>query len=281
MSADPAFLAGALALYLISMVAAGVRWLIVLRALGVGATWQDAVLINAAGVFVNNTTPASRLGGEASRVALVQRRAGASLADATLSVVCDRLTDIPPVAALALATLPAVRAWPLLAAGVLAAAIGFTLFRVLRGRGRGTRVEPSTAWGAWWKRMSRSRHALGPAVCCSMVIWAQDVARLWLVGAACGIPFSLPQVALLSIVGVIGGLAPTVGGLGVIEAGLFGTVLAFGVPAAPAAAVVALERAISYGVGTAAGGGAMIYLGGQVLWTVSGSRSRATGSRLE
>ena len=86
--------------------------------------------------------------------------------------------------------------------------------------------------------------------------------------AALAFGVSLPptKVAVLSIVSLVGGLAPSIGGLGPVEGGLVAGLMAFGVDLPTAAAITAAERLISYGFSTSAGSAVVALLGGRSLW---------------
>src|SRR5207244_1588261 len=100
----------------------------------------------------------------------------------------------------------------------------------LRGRGtplfRGVRIAPS---------------ALVVSAVLSAVLWGLDVIRLRTAAAAIRAPIGLPQAAALSAITIAAGWVPTIGGLGIIEGGLIGGLIAFGVAPADAAAVTAIE----------------------------------------
>ena len=73
---------------------------------------------------------------------------------------------------------------------------------------------------------------------------------------------------------MVGGLVPSLAGLGPVEGGLVAGLMAFGVDLPTAAAVTALERAISYGFSTSTGALVIAMLGGRSLWsTVRGRES--------
>ena len=100
----------------------------------------------------------------------------------------------------------------------------------------------------------------------SVAIWTLDVVRLRLAAAAFNAPIGLPQAATLTAITIVAGWVPTIGGLGAIEGGLIAGLVGMGVPPADAIAITAVERAISYGVGTVAGFVSLSLLGGRSLW---------------
>jgi uncharacterized protein (TIRG00374 family) len=95
----------ALALHAVGLVVTGERWRVVIAALGGRVTLARAVLINLAGIFVRNATPTTGLGGDASRVALI-RSEGVPLPQAAASFAYVRLAEVPPLAAVVLASTP-------------------------------------------------------------------------------------------------------------------------------------------------------------------------------
>ena len=278
-AAEPAFLLGALALYVGSLFIAGARWRLFVRALGGQVGVRGATLAITAAIAVNNLTPSSRLGGEACRVTLVRMRCGTGWREATTAAVWDRVSELPCMAVLAVASAWAIRgmtpAWRA-AALVLAAALGIALaavgWRQLHGRGpAGTRWTKLLAFD----RVTARVFAIG--VAWSVALWLQDVVRLAVVARAFGVSLTAEGVALLSILTVVGGFAPTVGGVGAVEGGLVAGLMALGVDPPAAIAITAGERAISYGFATAAGVVVIATQGGHSLWATVRSRRMAAG----
>ena len=97
-------------------------------------------------------------------------------------------------------------------------------------------------------------------------MWLQDVLRLTCVTLAFGVSLSTTQIATLSMLAMLGGIVPAVAGLGPVEGGLVAGLMVFGVDLPTAAAITALERAISYGFSTSAGAVVVALLGGRSLW---------------
>lgn len=265
----------AVALYAISVPVSAWRWRTVLRGLQHPAPLGRLMLAHLAAICVNNVTPASRLAGEACRaVALVRGRIAAT-STAVVSIVYDRLSEVPAVAVIAIVGLAAAgeRITPSLDAitparvlivvagtGGLAAAVIAAAPRI-RTR---LRSLPSIAL---------SPRVLAAAAAVSAAIWMLDVMRLRAAAAAVGAPVTLVQAALLSAITVVAGLVPSVGGLGVIEGGLVGGLVACGVAPTDAAAITAIERSISYGLATIAGAGALSALGGRAMWDAVRART--------
>ena len=272
MTARPGYAAAALALYVASLVLAGARWRGFLRALGGEAGLMRATLATLGGIAAGNLAPAP--GGEICRIALVRSGGRASWPQAATAAVWDRLTEIPPILVLGAMTAVALRS---LAAGRGAAAIvigvslglGIAAFAIWRLRRSGF------ALAGWRERLAPDRvsaRLLAAGVGYSSLLWLQDFLRLTCVALAFGVSLPPTQIATLSIVAMLGGVVPAVAGLGPIEGGLVAGLMAFGVDLPTAAAITALERAISYGFSTVAGGVVIAALGGESVWRAMRSR---------
>ena len=265
-TARPAYAAAALALYVVSLFIAGIRWRGFLRALGADATVMRATLATLGGIAAGNLTPSP--GGEACRIALLRAGGRTRWQQAAVAAIWDRLSELPPILVLGAMALVAVRSvaagWQtnrILAGAAAALALaGFGLWRVRRSGG---------AWTRW--RAQLAQHRVSPRVFAegvgySSLLWLQDVLRLTCATLAFGVVLSPTKVAALSIVAMLGGLVPAIAGLGPVEGGLVAGLLAFGVDLPEAAAITALERAISYGFSTSAGAVVIALLGGGSLW---------------
>ena len=260
----------ALAAYAVSVPAVAMRWRAVLRGVtGRRLPLGKLVLASLASSFVNNVTAGP--GGEACRIVALVRLKFASASRATAAVVYERLSEVPAFALMVLACVVAFARGPWQQLGRIARptlVIGFALCAAL-WIVRGPLVRQ-------WRRL-HDRHDRDPIVIAprtfaistawSFAIWTLDITRLWLIARVFDAAISVPQAAALSAIAIVGGLAPTVGGLGVIEGGLIAGLLAFGVPSPTAIAITAAERSISYGLATAAGAGALALLGGRELWS--------------
>ena len=72
-----------------------------------------------------------------------------------------------------------------------------------------------------------------------------DIAVLGVLFAACGHPIPIDVLVLGYIVGYLANTLPVPGSFGVLEAGLAGTLVAYGAPATDAAAAVVVYHAIA------------------------------------
>jgi uncharacterized membrane protein YbhN (UPF0104 family) len=199
---------------------------------------------------------------------------------ATVATVWDRLSEVPPIvvlavmAAFAVGNLVATRTVVLAASLVAVVFAGAAALRaILKSQGQ---------LGVWRDKLaldSVSLRALGSGAGYSSLLWLQDFLRLTCASLAFGVVLAPAQIATLSMLAMFGGLAPTMGGLGVVEGGLVSGLMAFGVDLPTAAAVTALERAISYGLSTCAGLTVIALLGGRSLW--SGLRTATVAREVE
>jgi len=264
-TARPSYAAAAFLLYVVSLFIAGARWRGFLRAQGGEVGVLRATLATLGGIAAGNLTPAP--GGEACRIALVRLGGRATWREATIAAVWDRLSELPPILVLTLMSLAAVRHLAsgrsgLIGIGVsVAAAILAFVLRRLRRSGF---LRPE-----WRERLARGRVRFPlflAGVGYSSALWLQDFLRLTCVTLAFGVAFTPTQIATLCVLAMLGGVVPGVAGLGPVEGGLIAGLLAFGVDLPTAAAVTALERAISYGFSTAAGAVVIAMLGGRSVW---------------
>lgn len=268
MTARPGYILVALSLYVVSVVIVGARWRGFVRSLGGEVAVWRASLATLGGIAVNNLFPSGRLGGEACRIALVRQHGVVTWRQATVSAVWDRLSQIPAIAILVVLAVLAIKDlasnWRQLAAlgGVFLALIAAGI--VIRRLRRSERVA-----GAWREHLAFSRANLrvfAVAVGLSGLVFLQDVLRISCAALAFGVSLPPTRVAVLSIVALLGGLAPSIGGLGPVEGGLVAGLVAFGVDVPTAAAITAAERLISYGFSTSAGSAVVALLGGKRLW---------------
>jgi uncharacterized membrane protein YbhN (UPF0104 family) len=278
-TANPGYAAAAFVLYVVSLVIAGARWRGFLRALGGEVSVMRATLATMGGIAAGNLTPSP--GGEACRIGLVRLGGRATWREATIATVWDRLSELPPI--LVLAAMALVAARHLAAAGrtsaivaglsVALVIVGLALWRLVRKPkrpGRGGWRRSGFALAGWRERLAvdRVRPSLFAAgVGYSSLLWLQDFLRLECAALAFGVVLSPTKIATLSILAMLGGIVPAIAGLGPVEGGLLAGLMAFGVDLPTAAAVTALERAISYGFSTSAGAMVIALMGGRSVWS--------------
>jgi uncharacterized membrane protein YbhN (UPF0104 family) len=270
-TAHPAYAVAALILYIVSLFIAGARWRGFLRALGADAGVRRATLATLGGIAAGNLTPAP--GGEACRIALLRAAGRATWQQATVAAVWDRLSELPPILVLGAMTLVAVRSlasqW-----SPTAILIGATALLAI-GAAALWQTRRSGTWTRWRARVAQHRvsgRVFGVGVAYSSLLWLQDFARLTCVTLAFGVALPPTQIAALSMVAMVGGVAPGIAGLGPVEGGLVAGLIAFGVDLPTAAAITALERIISYGFSTSAGAVVIALVGGAPLWNAARER---------
>jgi uncharacterized membrane protein YbhN (UPF0104 family) len=259
--ANPALVAAAVALHLLGLLMMGERWRVMITSMGAEITLARSTLVNLAGVFVRNVTPASGIGGDAVRIGLF-RSAGVPLGSAALTLLCGRVVEAPAIAALVLVGLPAIGAAAARskAALVIVLALAATLGIVAVAR------RPHGTIAEWRERFGITRlpgDAVAIATTWASATWLETMIRLMVVSAAFGVRLTIAQGAALTVFSIVGGLVPTIGGLGAIEGSLVTGLLIFGVPAGTATAITLVERAITYALSTALGAAALAAIGGR------------------
>jgi uncharacterized membrane protein YbhN (UPF0104 family) len=268
MTARPGYILIALSLYVASLFIVGARWRGFVRSVGGEVAVWRASLATLGGIAVNNLFPSGRLGGEACRIALVRKHGLVTWRQATVSAVWDRLSQVPAIAILVVLAVVALKDLTsnrnqLVALGAVMLALVAAGFAIRHLR----HSEPTE--GGWRQHLALNRGNLrvfGVAIGLSGLVFLQDVLRISCAAMAFGVSLPPTKVALLSIVALVGGLAPSIGGLGPVEGGLVAGLMAFGVDLPTAAAITAAERLISYGFSTSAGSAVVALLGGRSLW---------------
>jgi uncharacterized membrane protein YbhN (UPF0104 family) len=272
MTARPGYILIALSLYIASLFIVGARWRGFVRSVGGEVAVWRASLATLGGIAVNNLFPSGRLGGEACRIALVRKHGLVTWRQATVSAVWDRLSQVPAIAILVVLAVFAVKDlashWHQIA-GLGAVMLGLVAagFAIKRLRRTETKVEEEG--GGWRQHLALNRANLrvfAVAIGLSGLVFLQDVLRISCAALAFGVSLPPSKIAVLSIISLVGGLAPSLGGLGPVEGGLVAGLVAFGVDLPTAAAITAAERLISYGFSTSAGSAVVALLGGRSLW---------------
>jgi uncharacterized membrane protein YbhN (UPF0104 family) len=257
--ANVGLIAVAFAIFLGSMVIVAFRWRQILAALGCRATIQDTLLTYSAGLCIGNITPARILGADAFRLAVIRSRTGATVRIVTASIFYDRFSEAPAITILALLTLSRFRAYVWVVIGIVVALAALVLTGPIR-RAVASRV---VAWQETIVGVPVARGSVAAAASWSLLLYLQDVTRIFLVALAFGVWLTPVQAATMSVVRLIGGAAPTPGGLGAVEGGQIGSLVLFGVPTETATAIVVVERAILYGSATVIGAISLMLLGGR------------------
>lgn len=223
----------ALLINLLSPVAKGWAWHLLLQAIAPNRWWvaQEANLV---GTAVNSI--AAGVTGEAARVSIIARRDGVPVRAAVLSIVSSRAVEALGLI-LFLVLAPFVLDLPAPLRGLqigAAVALGAVLL-MIRFRGRseliGRLPESLRAGAAELAAMSGSERLLGPTVL-TLLSWAAEWATYHLTLRAVHIPatYAASFTALIAV--NVGGLIRIVpGNVGVLQAAMVGALLPFGVDA--------------------------------------------------
>ncbi len=232
-------LGGALASYLLGACAVGLRLRAAARAARLDLACASTTAIGLSGVLASHLAFGGAAG-ELARVAWLTR-AGQGRSDAgrraLAALAVDRLADGLAISGLVVCTLAARAAMLLALIPVALAALA--LF-----------VLPRLAPLLELRRLLTGVLAALPA---AFGVWALDLARLYFVGLALGAAWSLPALAAIALAALLGGQAPTPGGLGAVEGAMLAAGAALGLPTGSVVSLIVLDRAISLGLGTALG----------------------------
>lgn len=260
----------AIFVYYFSVLIYALRWKLVLRGMGKDVPFPELVKSILASIFMNNITPMSRSGGEVLRIAWISRRGKVPVGLSTMSVVYERILETIPVFVLFLVGMLYFSSMPgfLFVLGVIGIALVWIRWedfvrislRVFKASVSDEEMERIVS-------LRRCHNITLWGILLSSAIWILDVVRLKLITLAFGLHLSLSILVVVSIANLILGLvALTPGGVGIIEGGLVGTLTHFGLPLAMAVSVTLLERFVSYVLSTVVGFVVLVTSGGREVW---------------
>lgn len=262
-TASRPLLLAALAANLLSLVARGVRWWILLREVG-SPSLMLAMKATFAGAGLNNVLVAN--GGDAARVVFVTRASGVPSSRVIATAALDRLFD--PIGFLALLAIGAVAfqlppelqrlRWPAVGAVALVAILLVWLVRSAHTKAPEhvlERLEEPRDWRgrarAWLVEFGGSMRDLasGPRVIWILLLtiaaWVGQLATFALAASAAHVPLSLPgNLATLLAVNVSLVIRATPGNVGFFQFAYALAASAFGVTKAAAIAVSVLIQAL-------------------------------------
>jgi len=116
-----------------------------------------------------------------------------------------------------------------------------------------------------------------PALLGAVAWWAFDIAVLWACFHAFGEPPTIPVLVMAYFTGMLGNLLPLPGGIGGVEGGMIGALIAFDVPSGLAVVSVLSYRAFAFWLPTIPGLLAYVGLRRTVRnWEESVTRSAPT-----
>ena len=261
--ADPALLALAVVLNLLSLALKALRWWVFLLPLGVRSPWL-VLQATFAGASLNNLVVAQ--GGEVARVMLVSRGSGVASARVLSALSVERLLD-----ALCYLLLLVGATWLLNVGGALmrwrgiatavvcACTVGMIalLFLAARRRKRGSTQDLTSPSPSRGRIASFGQRFLSGAaesanvprimlgLLLSLAAWALQVATYHLVALAAHLPLPLAgSIAAMLTVGVSFLIRATPGNVGVFQAAYALTVAPFGISQSAAVAVALLIQAV-------------------------------------
>ncbi|MCX8195555.1 MAG: flippase-like domain-containing protein [Acidilobaceae archaeon] len=238
-SADVRLLMLALAIYISSIFLAALRWTIASGApLSKLPSFLEALLV---GTFANNLISLSGAAGEATRVGWARLRTGLPLPRLLAGALAERAGDLLVGALYLLVALHAFSSVLLVSAHL----------RSLLGE----------AARAVRELASRPRLVM-PLLALTLLIWLLDSLRILLVAFSFGVQASFPLAAALTLIGVLARLPPVPAGVGVLEGGYAGVMVAYGLSLGQAVSIILAERLITTVLPSVAGGAITIYRGG-------------------
>ncbi len=277
LNASLRYLSLAFLAYYTSVFLYALRWKLILRGIGRDAPLMELTKAIMASIFMNNGNPLSRSGGEFLRIAWISKRADVPSGISAVSIVYERILETVPVFLLFLvgaSYFSSTESLPFILLGMTGVFIIWTKWdsfvrlslRVFR-----TNVTEDEMKGICDLR--RMHDVNLAAIVLSSSVWLLDVLRLKFIGLAFGLDLPRALVALVSIANLILGLvAVTPGGVGIIEGGLIGTLTYFGIPMALALPMTLLERFVSYVASSIVGFIVLLTSGGVEIWRALKSR---------
>jgi uncharacterized protein (TIRG00374 family) len=279
------FLSLAVVLYFFTIPLAMLNWNAILKMFDISVPVIRLIPILMAGLFVNNITPMSKVGGEIVRVYGLYSKFRTPYAIAFLSVALSKLTDIVPIT-----TMFIIGSFILIQSriikwyqfGIIVSIICFgfgivawciykkhymqTLLSKFLGyflrKGKRLAINQVNNYIIIWSR--RQKIAFTESIMYSSALWFLTMIRLKVLAYALGFNLSLSESAVATVWYIIVGLlAFTPGGIGIIEGGLASSFVLMGFTVSQAFALTVLERAISYLLSTSIGGICLVVLGGK------------------
>ncbi len=245
----------ALLVYYTTLLPRAVRWRKMLRNLGHVLPLRLLGEVIFLSWFVNHLIPAKM--GDLYRGLVLRRREQISFSMTTGSVLAERVIDMSAILIVAITAafffvrgelLTEMRG-VLLSAGILVVLIAGGLFLFWRLDSNLLSWLPHRL-GERLERFQRgiftSVQPLWLMIMLTVLVWAAEAGRFFLVANAMGVPLTMPQLLFVFAAGALLLAAPTPGGLGAVEGGMVGVMLLLDVPVDMAAAVAIVDRLISY-----------------------------------
>lgn len=259
--ADPLLYIAAVIVFYLSFVIRSLRWQVLLRNSGEHVHWRSLPGIIVSSFFVNCVVPAKM--GDVYRAYLLRVKQGVSASKALGTIIAERLVDLCVLMGLLLISgsvafyrkAPAFLI-PYVIAGSAICLAGVAIVLTMRaGRGqRVLRLLPEAVFHRYENLRMGTVHSLKrlpTLVVLTGTVWALESARLAFVVFALGYGDLLTWSQFL-LVALVAALLTTVpflpGGIGLVEAGMVGVLIAVaGIGQQEAISIALLDRSISYG----------------------------------
>ena len=294
-SADKLYIAFAAIVYITSTLIYAARTYLVFRWSGMGKlSFIDAYTAYLVNILVNNITPSARAGGELVRAYMLQRVSGTRASNVINLIAFERVTEAVAVAVLAALALgyglindERSTLYLILVIGIILT--GFLMLyhywdRVLLFAERkllkdNANEEDLLRGRVDLRQLMRNKSLLTMSTAVGFLMWLLDATRIYLIALAVGVhkPYAM-FIAISLLYTVLGIVAVTPGGLGIVEGGLTAILTAMGIDPDNALAITLIERLISYGLGSLLGLMAVLATGGSKAWRRLGLRWYQTGS---
>jgi len=293
--ADFRYVLAALIVQVITYILFAVRWQIINKTAGISIGLKSLILMNFAGMGINNITPSGRGGGEPVRAYILSKYTDEPFEETFATVVADRALDTIPFLILAILTIIlmitsfSLSSWvlALLVISVIAITLLFILMIYMSVNQKVAEkvmgfvlkiirffykkdpeklekriMDAISGFQSSMKSMLKDKNILFKALPVSILLWILEIFRVYLVFLAFGAQVSPVVIAEVFIVSTLVGMIPLLpGGLGAIEGFMILLFSSVGIPPSVSAAATVIERLISFWMTTIIGLVALPYYG--------------------
>jgi len=291
-SANPAFIALAIAMFFLALGVWAIRWRTVLSFINCRTSFGTCYLILCAAMFLNNITPMVRVGGDPfGRVYMLHKLENTSYSSGMASSIGEHVFTPLVIVSFLIAglllqfgkgslqlTLILIAAWVLAVLGtvflprlffkkrIAARGISSIISRVLGWLRKGRNVQEIIAGTETFYSSSYATIDKGKKLfligSLTLLIMALDVFRFYSIFLALGYYPKFSMLLVAASLPIIVGTIPFLpGGLILVEGSLISIFALFGVPLDLAMAATLIERGISFVLSTIVGAGVFSYLG--------------------
>jgi uncharacterized protein (TIRG00374 family) len=270
------------------------KWRLLIKRAGHKIAFIRVFAINLAGAFVENITPAARLGNEPAKAYFLHKE-GAPLKDVMAIAVLDKYLGILPFIILAFLsclyvvwrfTLPlflVITMFTVLLALTALLVLGIALYKhdnaiakvLYKGRRVIQRFKPLSETDitnmidnfkiSVWEIIS-NKAILAQSIVLSIVIWLLYPLKIYFIFHTLGSDVTFGVVACITFIAYLTGMVPALpGGIGIFEGSAILLYSIMGIPLAEATVAVLIGRAFTFGLVTLMGMLATIRLTGKLL----------------